>query len=39
MDIGHEIRTIAVEPLVDPVPRERPDPAPSRMREPDCVPA
>jgi hypothetical protein len=39
MDIGHEIRTIAVEPLVDPVPHERPDPAPSPMRGPDWVPA
>lgn len=34
MDIGEPQRTKIVEPLVDPVPREAPAPAPERERTP-----
>ena len=35
MEIGKPERTIVVEPLVDPVPREAPEPAPPALpREP-----
>ena len=37
MDIGKPQRIVKVEPLEEPVPRERPEPAPSR--EPKKMPA
>jgi hypothetical protein len=39
MDIGEEIERITVEPLVDPVPRERPLPQEAPDVDRDAVPA
>jgi hypothetical protein len=39
MDIGREIRTITVEPITEPVPREIPAPATSPFRTPEPLPA
>lgn len=41
MDIGTESPAITIEPIRDPVPRERPEPeiAPAPERKPEPVPA